>query len=178
MEQHLEIVITLLRAGLGISHPRSFPQDLDWSQVISIADFHHVVPTVASGLRTLAMHDAALQPVSLFLDELAQAQLERNKNVARELARLVAELNRARVIPLVLKGGAFIAENNFAPSEWRFMSDIDILVRPNEINETISVLSRAGYSNDPEIYRPEHDNHLPGFFSPDSSATIDVHTRI
>ena len=176
MEDHLNVVIELLRAGLGLSHPEPFNATLDWSRVISIADYHHVLPTVAAGLRR--PDDPALRAMSLFVNEMVRAQLERNNLVASELVELVAHLNEAGVIPLVLKGGAFLAERHFAPSEWRFMSDIDVLVRSTDIEMTSSVLSRAGYFNKAEIYRPNEDNHLPGFSAPHRNCTVEVHTRL
>lgn len=178
MEIHLNTVIELLRAGLGLSRPEQFAATLDWSRVISIADYHHVLPTVAAGLRYGAAHDPALQAVSLFVDELVRAQLGRNHKVARELAEVVEGLNKAGVFPLILKGGAFLAERHFKPCEWRFMSDIDLLVRSTDIQKTISVLVGAGYTNKVEIYRPDEDNHLPGFSAPHRNASVEVHTRV
>jgi hypothetical protein len=178
MEDHLNAVIELLRTGLGLSYPEPFPAALDWSRVISIADYHHVLPTVAAGLRRGAADHPALRPVSLFVDELARAQLERNVIIARELAELVADLNATGVIPLILKGGAFVAERKFEPSEWRFMSDIDVLIRSSELEQAVSVLSQAGYKNKAEIYRPDEDNHLPVFSAPDRKTGVEIHTRL
>jgi hypothetical protein len=177
MEEHLDVVIELLRAGLNISHPGPFAIT-DWSRVISIADLHHVLPTMATGLQRAADLDPALEAVSSFVNEMVRAQLQSNASIARELAELVVNLNQVGVLPLILKGGAFIAEGHFAPSKWRFMSDIDILVRSADVEMTISTLSRTGYTNKPEIYRADEDNHLPGFFSPHRTAVVEVHTSL
>ncbi len=90
--------------------------------------------------------DQIPEDVHRYIREMFERNVTRNDRLAAQLAETVAAINDRGVTPVLLKGAAMLAT---APRPYwgsRLMSDLDIMVLPDQIEATLDALSDLGYS--------------------------------
>ncbi len=102
---------------------------------------------------------------------------ERNAKIAGILRETLTRLASGGVEALALKGGAFLASGNACS---RSMLDIDLMVRPQDIDRASEVLKRKGYkiSAQDDWYETLNHHHAPPLFDPSCAIAIELHTRL
>jgi Uncharacterised nucleotidyltransferase len=78
--------------------------------------------------------------VTLRLGEIYRQHLARRQLEQQQLVNVLAVLNRAGIVPLILKGGRYLAAPCGAWCEARTIRDIDILVRDDEADRAVEAL--------------------------------------
>jgi hypothetical protein len=106
------------------------------------------------------------------LDAGKHLRLARRQAMAWDLERdsIIGRLERVGIKPLLLKGAALRLTTYPDPAE-RSFSDLDLLVRDDEVDSATQALTAAGYDPGPEseraLYRANHHhlvfNRPPGF---------------
>lgn len=83
--------------------------------------------------------------VYLYISEMFERNVERNDRLAAQLADTLAAINDRGVTPVLLKGTAMLA--SAAAPHWgsRLVSDLDIMVSPDQIETTMKALRAIGY---------------------------------
>ena len=86
------------------------------------------------------------EDVCLYIREMFERNVARNDRLAAQLSETVAAMNDRGVTPVLLKGAAMFA--TAARPHWgsRLMSDLDIMVLPDQIDATFDALFALGYS--------------------------------
>jgi hypothetical protein len=95
---------------------------------------------------TVRFKDQIPEDVCIYVREMYERNIIRNDRLAAQLAETVAAINDRGVIPVLLKGAAMLAT---APrSRWgaKLMSDLDIMVSPDEVEATLDALYAVDYS--------------------------------
>jgi len=156
----------------------------DWDGIIQQADRHRVIPLLYHHLRLLGL-DALIPADSK--EELQETYLHvswRNTKKYHELSKIIGLL-RYNGIPVILLKGIALAELVYESIALRPMTDIDLLVKHEDIWKTDKVLSQLGYESNiylsSESYeqRIEHVNYKSWRYSINVPPTlVDVHTRI
>jgi hypothetical protein len=100
--------------------------------------------------------------------------LQRRDRQREQLLALIAALNAAGVVPLLLKGSRYLVAPAGAWCEARTMRDIDILVRGEDAPRAVDALTRQGYASDPQSIPIEH--HLPEMWGADLPSVVEIHT--
>lgn len=121
----------------------------DWPRVLHLAGDENALIALRNGVRQAG---AAGVPVEVER-QLAILSLDRELRMRRLKERLeesLVALNRANIDVLLLKGSALAATvyDSFAA---RPMRDIDVLVRPEQVDEARTVMFRAGWALDSEV---------------------------
>ena len=113
-----------------------------WDALVRLAERHRVV-----GLLGHALKSAAVVPP----DEIAAGLAFRAQQIAfqelalaNELGRLTSLLAKSNIAPIVLKG-LTVAAHAYRQIGLRQNFDIDLLVEPYEVAETIAILEAQGY---------------------------------
>src|SRR5205814_10594214 len=71
---------------------------------------------------------------------------------------LAGALNRAGIVPLFLKGSLYLVDGTFPDIGARVMSDLDLLVRSEEVGRAIQSLEALGWvANPKEAYLHPHE---------------------
>jgi hypothetical protein len=85
------------------------------------------------------------EDVCLYVREVFERNVARNDRLAAQLTETVAAMNDRGVTPVLLKGAAMLA--TAASPHWgsRLMSDLDIMVWPDQIEATLDALFALGY---------------------------------
>jgi hypothetical protein len=97
----------------------------------------------------------------------------RNILHADHIIKLTGLFDKKSIPFLVLKGGAALVMDIF-PAGWRYMSDIDILLRKNQANEAFELLQHHGYL--PVKGATSRAHQLRELRHPNCSGEVDLHT--
>ena len=108
-----------------------------WREVIGFASAHAVLPALAPQLRQLASSGCAPLELADFADEIWRANAERNRLLSAALLGVAAELDAIGISAIALKGAAFLAEDRSGNAPWRFMQDLDLLIREDELARSL-----------------------------------------
>ncbi|MFL6299148.1 MAG: nucleotidyltransferase family protein [Terriglobales bacterium] len=123
--------------------------NLDWRKVVGAAEYHGLTPLL---LKNLLAADARLPEQQMKQLEQNNARTVRqNLLLTSELLRAVSSLSEAGVEAVPLKGPA-LATRIYGDIGLRPFSDIDLLIRPEQIAAAEAVALKLGY--EPEISIP------------------------
>ena len=169
------------------------PEHADWMSLLGLANQTLTTPA----LMEFADRFKAQIPedVHLYIREMFERNVARNDRLATQLSEAVVAINNRGVTPILLKGAAMLASTSSSHWASKLMSDLDVMVLPDQIEATMSGLSSVGYCvhTQPrrvgkwyvDLKRPgdvgmvDLHQELPGppfFYSPSSS--INQHLRV
>lgn len=118
-------------------------QAIDWDKFLRLAEHHRVCPSVYMTLRQLGYPLVAEH----VLDILKQKYQENTLNALRitgETVRIASILGKHRISIVVLKG-APLSWHLYGDIAARTYGDIDILVGPDKLEQSIAILGKEGY---------------------------------
>lgn len=85
------------------------------------------------------------QDVSRYITGIFERNLIRNGRLAEQLIAALAAINEIGITPLLLKGSAILATSHQPQMGRRLISDLDILVSPDEVERVLNCLFQLGY---------------------------------
>jgi Uncharacterised nucleotidyltransferase len=152
---------------------------VDWHRVAHMAQLQAVMPLVYRYL-TAELDGALPANVASSLRPAFYGNSVRSLHLARELVRLTALLEQGGIEPLALKGPA-LAMAAYGAATLRQFTDLDLLVRENEVGRTVEILLKEGYA--PRAGYSLADLGRPGAFEiamsrPEALGEIDLHWRL
>lgn len=148
---------------------------LDWMELICTANEEFVSPAlfrrlVRSGGASLVDEDALA-----YLRGLDEANGERNRRLWQLLRTVVGGLNRAGIVPLVIKGGSDLARRADPADVARILVDVDLLVTATELSEAERVLADLGFG----LLENTRYEHSPGsYWRSGEVGPVDLHTAL
>jgi Uncharacterised nucleotidyltransferase len=121
--------------------------------------------------------DQIPEDVHSYIREMFERNVVRNDRLAAQLAETVAAINDQGVTPVLLKGAAMLA--TVARPHWgsKLMSDLDIMVLPEQIEATMAALFAAGYTVDTET-PPGAGKWYVDLKRPDDVGMLDLHREL
>jgi hypothetical protein len=181
----LEATLALIRASAnipvatgGASSPR-LTENFDWHGLVAFSSAHLVLPAMAQPVADAAAAGAPVpDDLVQFLNGTAVANAARNRRLKSALCVIGRALNEVGISPVVLKGGVFLLTDTDDAAGWRFMSDLDLLIPPERLGESVRVLERLGYRVAPTDYEPQTHAHFPPLWSPCGEFPVELHTRL
>jgi hypothetical protein len=132
---------------------------VDWGHLLELAQFHGMLPLVTYNLTTNGLFPQVPKTYSERLNQAYNGSLYRNLILSTELENVLAAFSKKEIAVIVLKG-TVLAEQLYGNPGLRTVTDMDILVRPEEITSADSLLLEMGYTkliNEPAIVHPFHD---------------------
>lgn len=159
------VLAQLCRLLAGASEPPAA-----WDAILAMANLALVTPRLEQRLEALN----APQDVQTFVREVADRNRQRNRRLFGQMGEVAALLNAIDVTPLVIKGGAGLARTGGRSD--RMISDLDLVVRPDQIEPVVRVLAGAGFSD----LNPQADVRLHALATlarPTDVGAIDLHQR-
>ena len=148
------------------------PAPRDWMALISAANGALVTPALREAL---AVGDIP-EDAAAFMDMVAARNDERNQRLRTMMLDATALLNAAGVTPVYLKGMALWAACRPAADSFpRMMSDVDLLVRPEETETALEALTAGGFKI---IGRHREQMHAAADLCRDGDVgALDLHRR-
>lgn len=158
---------------------------LDLVRLVNFADSNHVLGQMAARIAPVETTDRVSGRVTGNLrDIFANATLRSEHDhtmLTFEMNRVERALEGSGISPIVLKGGAYVARSMTA-ARGRRVSDLDILVRPEELDAAEKALLKAGWEADTETDNPydqqyyrQHMHELPPLRHKKRGTVLDVH---
>lgn len=132
----------------------------------------------AEGVETLLTLDAARSGDAAAFPGLMRAQM-RADSLRAALEDVGEILFDAGLNAAVLKGGAWLLAARPAPA-LRGMTDLDLLVAPQDLPQAVAALRAAGWTGDHAAHSPRTDYQYPALFPPKGigPATLELHVRL
>jgi hypothetical protein len=140
--------------------------------VISLANRTLTTPA----LQDLAEHfsDEIPEEVRRYISEIFTRNLARNDRLTEQLTEALAALDAHRITPTLLKGSAMLATLSRAKMGRRLVTDLDLMVSPDEAGAALDCLQHLGY----RIHAKTADGG-PKWYAdlarPDAVGMIDLH---
>lgn len=149
----------------------------DWDEVLQQADRHKITPLVYHRLKT--SHQEIPIPPDI-LEKLRQAYLEntaRNMRLYDNLGRVLQILRNDRIPVIVLKG-AHLAELVYGNRALRFMGDLDLLVKKENLMRVDALLLEMGCTPTIQNRVVGKDNNEFVYVMPKRDVSLEIHWSI
>jgi len=131
-------------------------------------------------LRALELDSVAPPTLEVHVNDAFSEARTQCVQLSSDLLRLGAEMEALRIPAIALKGSALLAANVAPALGVRWMSDIDLLVGEQHVEQAAWILESLDYTRGatrdasvPEVFRPYHES----FLSPDGSL-VELHWRL
>ncbi|MHB0768993.1 nucleotidyltransferase family protein [Bradyrhizobium sp. 5.13L] len=119
------------------------PVDVEWTSVIGLANQTLTTPALIDFVDQFA--SMLPEDVRTYISQIHRRNVLRNNRLLAQLEEAVVAMNGQGITPIVLKGASTLAT---APEERRgvrIMSDLDIMVKPDEARTAVAALCAIGY---------------------------------
>jgi hypothetical protein len=174
-----ELLLYFLRAspdktGDGRVEPLS---DVDWDDLLQQSERHKITPLFYHRLRTF--HPDIPIPHNV-IGRLRQAYLDnagRNLRLYNNLYKVLKILRRDRIQVIVLKG-AHLAELVYGDCALRFMGDLDLLVRKDDLMRVDALLLEMGCTPTVQNRVVGKDNNEFVYVMPKQDVSLEIHWSI
>jgi hypothetical protein len=157
---------------------RLITEPLKWQRISELASQHRVGPLLYKHLK----HDPQRPPIPAAvwkaIEGHAFSVAARNANCAKELARIIKLLRNENIGAMPFKGPV-LAAHAYENLSVREFSDLDLLVRPEDLLRTKLLLVHHGFSS-PSSESSEHIDLQVGceFISADKEIRVEMHSLL
>jgi hypothetical protein len=117
---------------------------IDWGKLLAFADEHCVRPLLFQNLKAVCW-DAVPPSVRRELEGFCKSNAQKNLLMAGELLRLLRSFNENEV-PVVTFKGPTLAEAVYGDLSLREFSDLDLLIRVQDLAKAEDILLDCGYT--------------------------------
>jgi hypothetical protein len=151
------------------------PKQADWMSLLGLANETLTTPALMEFVTRFK--DQIPEDVCLYVREMFERNVARNDRLAAQLTETVAAINDRGVTPVLLKGAAMFA--TAARPHWgsRLMSDLDIMVLPDQIDATLDALFALGYSVH-HLTPPDAGKWYMELKRPSDVGMVDLHRQL
>lgn len=152
---------------------------LNWEEVLDSALWHGIAPLLYHKLKAIEVSELIPQEVMAELKNAHYGNMASNMYFYSELGRVLDAFNERGINLIVLKGAA-LAQTVYDNIALRPMSDIDLLVKKDDLPYAERIMSELGYlfegDKSPDWYRENHF-HI-SYFHPIMSILVEIHWHI
>ncbi|HUF71401.1 MAG TPA: nucleotidyltransferase family protein [Gammaproteobacteria bacterium] len=146
------------------------------TEMVQQANASFVTAGLWQGLRRSGLDGLIDDPVREYLDAFHAMNAERNERIRRQTLECVAALNRAGVVPMPLKGAAYLLSGLYAEPGERFLSDIDLLIPEAAASRASAALAGIGFRAAPSRFDYTEHHHLPTLIRTLNDVAVELHT--
>jgi hypothetical protein len=150
------------------------PVASDWPAILMLANRALVTAQLHAAITQAGATHLLPEDVRTFLCEAFKRNRERNRRLSAQLTDALRALNDAGIEPVLLKGAAVWATSGRGLEFDRILTDLDILVKPSEVEHAIDAFDRAGF---PCAARHYGLHTVAEFGRPTDVGFIDLHQR-
>jgi len=137
---------------------------LRWKSIFDMAMKNKVMPLIFKHLNDGAFYPYVSETIREKLTQFYYGNLARNLVLFSELRKFLREFEEAGIPVLILKGG-FISHVLYEDQALRLMSDIDLLIKREDMERIDEIAERLGYAflktkKSKELYEKYHFHYI------------------
>ncbi len=152
---------------------------LNWEEVLESASWYGISPLLYNNLKGIQKTQFIPREAMNKLKASYHANLARNMYVYGELKSIIEAYNKNGIEVIILKGAA-LAKIVYGDIGLRPMSDIDLLLKKEDLPHAEKTISDLGYifkgNESPEWYRLNHKEIC--YIHPDRNIPVEIHWHI
>jgi hypothetical protein len=152
----------------------SVPKNVDWMSLLGLANQTLTTPALMDF--TTRFEEQLPEDVCLYVREIFERNLIRNDRLAAQLIEAVVAMNERGVTPILLKGAAILTKESRLQRGTKIMSDLDIMVAPQEVEPALDRLFALGYCVHFQT-RPGAEKRYADLKRPSDVGMIDLHEQ-
>ena len=157
-----ETLLTIINPDVSSTKKKATPTilagNVDWKYLLKLAEFHGVSPLISHNLVTNGLASQVPQFCLEHLNSIYYGTLYRNVIFSNELSNVLSVFSQNGISSIVLKG-TILAEQLYGNPGLRIVTDMDILIKSEELSRAGSLLSEIGYEPLPAQQRWNHPFH-------------------
>ncbi len=183
-EQRLLLLLCGIRDSMSMEEASLLlSKPFNWTRLIALSERHRLLPHLYKSIKELSSSTPIDIPSEL--KDKYILQTEHVLRLASEGVRISGLLDQSGISNILLKG-PFLSEQIYGDIALRPSRDIDIIVHPENIEQTIVILLKEGYkmvypdfslSPKQKSFYQKHKNQM-GLRNPSSRILIEVHWRL
>ena len=150
---------------------------VDWKYLLKLAEFHGVAPLISRNLTTNGLASQIPQFCLEHLNRIYYGTLYRNVIISNELAKVLSVFSQNGISSIVLKG-TILAEQLYGNPGLRTITDMDILIKPEELSRAGSLLTEIGYKPLPVQQGWNHPFHETYFKQMKPPLFVELHWNL
>ncbi|MEA9601208.1 nucleotidyltransferase family protein [Polynucleobacter sp. MG-28-Ekke-A2] len=154
--------------------------DKDWREIIYLASFHGVLPSLFIALRNNQLLDSLPKDLSEALEGFYELNCLFNVQLRDQIISTTRLLNGCGIEPIWLKGAIHLLAPNWRQSS-RTMADLDLWIpEPKEQLLAIEILTNDGYFIQPESVGKDYrlSQHYAPIIKSGQPARLEIHRHI
>lgn len=129
---------------------------LDWRYILQKAIQHNIAPLLYDNIRQLSIP----KDITKELEKIYTYTAFHNMIYLDELKNILEKI-RASGIKIIALKGASIAQNIYINIALRPFSDMDLFVKKQDLEKTITILRSSGYTTSSENFYKKYHFHIP-----------------
>jgi Uncharacterised nucleotidyltransferase len=149
---------------------------IDWLEVVDTACRNGITPALWSAMERKALLDQLPADLRHYLAMIHGLNRQRNEIIREEARWATSALIAGGLRPILMKGSLCLFDERIDRG-LRMMTDIDMLLPDEEIEQACSLLSSMGYFLFGRLQRYDH-THAWTFHRSGSLVTIDLHRHV
>jgi len=170
MEQYQKVIIDILKASINRRNIEfNKNNNIDWNEVVNEVKQHKISSLVYSSIDRNSLKYIDNTSLSRWKQEIFKDNLIQIRHI-NSISKLINNLNQEGIEILLLKG--LVLRNFYPRSEYRTMSDADILVKSEDYLIVRNYLIKNGF----ECY--ENNNEIHQRFINSNGLLIEVHWKL
>lgn len=153
---------------------------LSWEAVVNLANSQLITPALWVALKKKGLTEELPGDLRNYLDELHQLNVERNAHLQAQLLEAVQQLNSINVSPVLLKGAMHLVTDMYGDPGARIMSDIDLLIPVDAIDQCLTALHELQYEFVEDIHNDYHEeyHHCAPLVRPGAYGSLEIHRSL
>jgi len=147
-----------------------------WTYFTDLANRSLVTPAVWTALEDANLTASVPKPYQDYFHAAFDWNAARNRSIQNELEHVISALNERSIVPVLLKGAAYIMDRTYCKPGDRILGDADILVDAGDSDAAVQVLRRLGYASAGWPGRSYDDHHhVEPLKNPNCQAYVEIH---
>lgn len=150
-----------------------------WACFADLANRSLVTPAVWPALQRSNLMGPVPLPYQDYFRAAFDWNAARNAAIQDELVDVISALNERSIIPVLLKGAAYIMDGSYRTPGARILGDADILVEADKGEVAVQVLRDLGYASAgwPGRNYDQH-HHVEPLKNPKRQAYVEIHREV
>lgn len=155
---------------------RSISDDADRQNFVQVCSNHWILPAIYLKFQAHEILPHLPEELTEFLEEVFHLNLQRNKQILKQVQEITLLLNEHEIFPTFLKGAGNLLDQLYSNMGERMMGDIDLLVYEEDYLRAAQLLENDGYThNNPDYFEVKDMKHYPRLYKKRAPADVEIH---